>query len=107
MPDWFAAVRGLTLFDLARYADAVEALESVPVQRSSGFLYLAAARAQLGDLTGASEVIAKVKLVKPDLSLRNVIQVLHYARPEAQQHLIDALRKAGLPEQYVRPLRAS
>ncbi|WP_292279567.1 hypothetical protein [Mesorhizobium sp.] len=52
-------------------------------------------------------MIAKVKLVKPDLSLRNVIQVLHYARPEAQQHLIDALRKAGLPEQYVRPLRAS
>jgi len=107
VPDWFAAVRGLTLFDLARYADAVEALESVPVPRSSGSLYLAAARAQLGDLTGASEVIAKVKLVKPDLSLRNVIQVLHYARPEAQQHLIDALRKAGLPEQYVRPLRAS
>jgi len=44
-------------------------------------------------------VIAKVKLLKPDLSLRNVIQVLHYARPEAHQHMIDALRKAGLSEE--------
>jgi adenylate cyclase len=107
VPDWFAAVRGLTLFDLARYADAVDALESVPAQRSSGLLYLAAARAQLGDLAGAGKVIANVKMLRPDLSLQNVIQIVHYARPEAQQHLIDALRKAGLPEQSVRPLQAS
>jgi adenylate cyclase len=98
VPDWFAAVRGQTLFDLERYGEAVEALESVPVHYSSGFLYLAAARAELGELVGASEVIAKVKSVKPDLSLRNVAQVLHYSRPEARDHLINALRKAGLPE---------
>jgi adenylate cyclase len=98
VPDWFAAVRGQTLFDLERYQEAVAALEGVPVHYSSGFLYLAAARAQLGDLIGASEVIAKVKSVKASLSLRNVAQVLHYARPEARDHMINALRKAGLPE---------
>jgi adenylate cyclase len=97
VPDWFAAVRGQTLFDLERYQEAVAALEGVPVHYSSGFLYLAAARAQLGDLIGASEVIAKVKSVKADLSLRNVAQVLYYARPEARDHMINALRKAGLP----------
>ena len=98
MPDWFAAVRGQTLFDLERYQEAVEALESVPVHYSSGFLYLAAARAQLGNLIGASAVIARVKSVKPDLSLRNVAQVLHYARSEAREHLIESLSKAGLTD---------
>jgi adenylate cyclase len=98
VPDWFAAVRGQTLFDLERYEEAVEALESVPVLYSSGFLYLAAARAQMGDLAGASEVITKVKLVKPDLSLRNVKQVLHYALPEARERLIESLHRAGLAD---------
>jgi adenylate cyclase len=98
VPQWFTAVRGQTLFDLARYAEAVEALESVPVHYSSGFLYLAAARAQLGDSVGATEIVDRVKFVKPDLSLQNVIQVLQYARPDSRQHLLDALRKAGLPE---------
>ena len=98
VPDWFAAVRGQTLFDLERYQEAVEALESVPVHYSSGYLYLAAARAQLGNLIGASAVIARVKSVKPDLSLRNVAQVLHYARSEAREHLIESLSKAGLTD---------
>jgi adenylate cyclase len=98
VPDWFAAVLGLIHFDLEHYAEAVEALENLPLHYLNDILYLAAARAQMGDGPGAAQAIAKLRISRPDLSLRDVARVIRYRDPEPQQRLTDGLRKAGLPE---------
>lgn len=96
VPDWFGAIRGHILFDLKCYQESVEALESLPIHYHAGFLYLAAARAYLGDKVGAAQAIAKVHELRPGLGLRDAVRVLPYSQPQAQEHFLDGLRKAGL-----------
>jgi adenylate cyclase len=98
VPDWFVLIRGQALFDLKGYAEAVEALGGLPLHYHSGYLYLAAARVCLGDAQDAAQVIAKVRELRPGLSSREVSRALRFADNQAQTHLIEALRKAGLPE---------
>ena len=98
VPDWFSAVRGQVLFDLERYVEAVEALDALPMHYQSGTLYIAAARAFLGDGPGAVREVAKAREARPGLSLRDVARVIRYANDGAQRHFMDGLRKAGLPE---------
>jgi adenylate cyclase len=97
VPEWFASVRGLVQFDLERYAEAVEAFENLPLHYLNGLLYLAAARAHIGDRLGAAQVIAKLRMSRPDFSLRDVGSVIRYRDPEPLERLVDGLRRAGLP----------
>ncbi len=98
VPRWFEIVRGEILFDLQRYADAIGALESVPQHYVSGHLYLAAARACQGDLSGAALVAAMARKFRPGLTLREVTHLYRYADRNAREHFIEALRKIGLPD---------
>ena len=98
VPDWFAAIRGHILFDLRRYADAVKEFESLPLHYSAGLLYLAASHVYLGHGPAAAQMIAKLRDLRPSLSLRDVARVFHYVNSEAQEHFMDGLRKAGLSE---------
>lgn len=98
VPDWFATVRGSTLFDLERYAEAVESFESLPPHHVQAWLYLAAACAQIGDANGTEHALAKLRELRPDISLKDVANFTRYADPKLQEHFVEALRKAGLPE---------
>jgi adenylate cyclase len=98
VPDWFAVVRGHILFDLERYAEAVGALENLPRHYFTSLLYHAVALACSGKGPGAAQVIAKVHELRPGLSLREVAHVIRYEHAHAQQHFMEGLRKAGLPE---------
>ncbi len=98
VPRWFEIVRGETLFDLKRYADAIAALESVPQHYVSGYLHLAAARACLGDLSGAALIATRAREFRPSLTLRDVAHLYRYAKRDAQEHFIEALRTTGLPD---------
>jgi hypothetical protein len=58
-------------------------------------VFLAAAYAQAGQLEYARREVARLLEDKPDASLR---ERNHYANEEMWAHLLDGLRKAGLPE---------
>jgi len=98
VPDWFATVRGLTLFDLERYAEAVESFESLPPHYVEAWLFRAAACAQIGDANGAEQAMIRFLELRPDISLKDVAHFTRYADPKLQEHFVEALRKAGLPE---------
>jgi adenylate cyclase len=96
VPRWFEAVRGQVLFDQKRYHEAIKALEGVPEHYVSGLLHLAAARAMLGDTSGASAVIVRALALRPGLSLAAVTGHFRYMNAEAHGHCVEALRRAGL-----------
>jgi adenylate cyclase len=98
VPDWFATVRGSTLFDLKRYAEAIESFENLPPHHVEAWLYFAAACAQIGDTNGTKLALAKLRELRPDISLKDVANFTRYADPKLQEHFVEALRKAGLPE---------
>jgi TolB-like protein/class 3 adenylate cyclase/cytochrome c-type biogenesis protein CcmH/NrfG len=87
---------GAVLFMNRQYEKAIEPLEKA--RESSYFAreYLAMAYAQLGRLDDAKAEIAGLL---PDTNLSWYrVSYAHYKREEDRAHLLDALRKAGVPE---------
>jgi len=95
-PHWFWRIRGGILLDLRRYSEAVEALDSMPQKDHFAYLLLAAAHAHLGHASFAVQALRRARKLKPNISLRELVAVLPYARREALDPLLDGLRKAGL-----------
>ena len=97
---------GISLYLSGRYQDATEFLEG---KRRWGALYSAAANAQLGYLEeaqkafqsfiGSMQVEARER-GKPEPSPKNLldIELADLRRESDRIHLLDGLRKAGLPE---------
>ena len=96
VPRWFSAVKGEVLFDLKRYAESLKALEGVPNHYVSGRLHMAAARAKLGDTTGAAAELARARAMRPEMTLEKVARRIRYSNGDAQAHFIEALRLAGM-----------
>lgn len=97
-PSWFWRVRGGILLELARYREAVEALDNMPQKNHFAWLQLAAAYAHLGHTFFATQALTKVRELRPGTSLQELIAVVPHARREALDPLLDGLRKAGLAE---------
>jgi adenylate cyclase len=57
-----------------------------------------AACAQIGDVSGTEKALSKLVALRPDLTLNKVANLYGYKTPARQEHLVTALRKAGLPE---------
>jgi TolB-like protein/Tfp pilus assembly protein PilF len=95
---WYWDLRGLALYHLRRYADALSAFERI----SSGPVYIdrfrAACHAQLGQLDEAHAIVAQALTRDPDFSLRQFALVEPYKSRADLDHMIDGMRKAGLPE---------
>jgi len=98
VPDWFAVVRGHTLFDLKRYREAIESFQNLPPHHVEAWCYLAAAFAQIGDTNGAEQALSKLLELHPDISMKVVTSFRRYEDPDMHAPLVSALRKAGLPE---------
>ena len=97
-PHWFWRVRGGVLFQLRRYAEVVDAINSITHKDLTAHIYLAAAQTYLGNAASAAEALALAKELQPDLSLQQLSKVSPQSDKEALDHFIDGLRKAGLPE---------
>jgi adenylate cyclase len=100
-PEYYAGQLGIIFFDARRYGDAVRAFESArnldpPLWR----LYLAASHAALGHHGVAHSTISNLLASEPGAT------VAHYTGPTSapyrndldREHLVQHLRKAGLPE---------
>jgi adenylate cyclase len=81
--------------------------EAVPLLREYGsrapnvqivHIWLAAAYAQLGQLAEARMEAAEVLRMNPDFTIARWKVTAVYKNPEDAEHLLDGLRKAGLPE---------
>ena len=83
-----------------RYAEAVpslrECVSRTPNHRAAR-LWLAAAHGQLGQLAQARTHVAEVLRIEPGCSLSRVRGLIVYRNEEDADHLLDGLRKAGLP----------
>jgi TolB-like protein/DNA-binding SARP family transcriptional activator/Flp pilus assembly protein TadD len=94
-PTWFWEVRGHIFYHLKRYDEAIAALRSVRADPFWIHVFLAAAYAQAGQLENARREVARLLEDKPDASLR---ERNFYANEDMWAHLLDGLRKAGVPE---------
>ena len=94
-PTWIWEVRGVTLYHLKRYDGAITALRSVQTRHFLVSMHLAAAYAQAGEVDDARRELANYLLLKPNNSLANIAPKIEQV---LRDHLLDGLRKAGLPE---------
>jgi adenylate cyclase len=92
---------GLANYLLKRYGDAVywwrESISRQPRQQWP-YVLLAATYAQLGQLAEARAAAAEVLRINPGFTIESSKRILVFKNPKDAEHLIDGLRKAGLPE---------
>ena len=96
-PDWYSWNFGLAHYTMHEYADAIANLkaEDLPVQFQ---LYLAASYAQLGRLEEARAKVQKILEQDATVTIESWAKDEPDANAADLAHLIDGLRKAGLPQ---------
>jgi tetratricopeptide (TPR) repeat protein len=106
---WFPWIKGLAYFTLRRYGVAIATFKQIPEPHNEVRGYLAACHAYLGNSAEAHAVMEEfLRVAEADMSVfpgrrlkdwddywRNTCW---YRRQEDHDHLMDGLRKAGLPE---------
>ena len=95
---WIWEVRGLVLFHMRRHEEAIVALRNISVLQPYTPAMLAAAYAQAGRIDDARREMAAFRAVAPNMTTHDLENSGVYAKPALAKQLIDALRKAGLPE---------
>jgi TolB-like protein len=97
-PVWFWNYRGLALFEARRYEEAIRALSHLTTLYRWDYYYLAAAYAHLGLNERARSSAAEILRARPDFALAQVGITEPFKDPADLEHLLDGLRKAGLPD---------
>jgi adenylate cyclase len=100
-PHFAPLIAGIAYYLLKEYSEAQlwlrEAAGRAP-NHQYGHAFLAATYAQLGRVEEARAEAAEVLRVNPKYTIRMQKQVSILKRAEDSDHLVDGLRKAGLPE---------
>ena len=97
-PAYIWEVRGETLYFLKRYDEAIASLRKLRGDHYWGPMFLAAAFAQSGQMAEARRELAALLKAKPTTTLRTLVKGLRYADSSMTDHVLQGLRKAGLPE---------
>jgi len=100
-PHFAPLIAGIAYYLLKEYQEAQRWLREATGRAPNhqyGHAFLAAAYAQLGRVEDARAEAAEVLRVNPQYTLGTQKQVSILKRAEDSDHLIDGLRKAGLPE---------
>jgi adenylate cyclase len=98
LPGWYWELRGLALYHLRRYEEAANAFERIPAGPPWYDRFRAACYAQLGRLAEARASAAEALRKDAAFTLRGFAVVEPYKSQADLDHMIDGLRKAGLPE---------
>jgi TolB-like protein len=98
LPVWCIEERGVALFALRRFAEALSALGAMPFQTFRSRCYEAACRVSMGDQAGARQAISKALQIHPTLTASEFRQRETYQDREQRSHLHDLLLAAGLPK---------
>ena len=97
LPVWCVEERGVVLFALGRYAEAIESLGRLPYQTSRARLYRAAALGALGRADEAGRLVREAIAGKADLTFALFTKGEYYRDPEISGALARLLQEAGLP----------
>ena len=95
-PDWYWSDLSLALYATRRYDEAIEALRRMARLGYWQWARLAACYAQLNRMGEAANSAAEVNRLRPGFSIANI--QLPYRKPADAAHVLDGMRKAGLPE---------
>jgi TolB-like protein len=97
-PSWYWVELGVAHFIAHQYAEAVDALGQSATLSDWGHACLAACRACLGEIDEARRQAEETLRLAPDFSIAVVSTRVPLQRDADRQHLLDGMRKAGLPE---------
>ena len=97
-PLWYWESYGMALYHLRRYDDAVAAFHKVGLRHPWTHADLAAGYAMAGRIDDVAEHMAAFVRLWPSVSLRDWATSEPYKDKASLDHLLDGLRKAGLPE---------
>jgi adenylate cyclase len=97
-PDWYWELRAIPLLQEKRYEEFLEGSNHISRHQVWHYPYLAIAYAHLGRIEEAKASAAEVLRLKPDFTAKWIIAMEPYKNPADLEHLLDGLRKAGLPE---------
>ncbi|MEQ1956854.1 adenylate/guanylate cyclase domain-containing protein [Mesorhizobium yinganensis] len=97
LPVWCVEERGVVLYALGRYAEAVESFGRLAFQTNRSRLYRAAALAALDRSAEAQRIIREAVGGKPELTVSGFTRGEHYRDPETARELGRLLRESGLP----------
>jgi adenylate cyclase len=100
-PSQFSGMMGFANYMLKRHAEAVRVLRECALRRPNvqwPHVWLAAAYAQLEELEEARAEAAEVLRINPGFTIEGRRRFFAFKDPKDIEHLIDGMRKAGLPE---------
>jgi TolB-like protein len=97
-PYWFWRVRGGILFDLRRYAEAIESFQNMPEKDHLSNAQLAAAYAHAGEAANAAAATAQAREICPSLTVGMLAALFPIVEKHPLEHLLGGVRKAGLAE---------
>jgi len=98
LPAWHWETRGVALFVERRYEEFIAAMRRKSLMEYYDHAYFAVAYAYLGRDEEARAEVAEVLRKKPDFSIRAYAKLEVYKNPADRDHLLEGMRKAGLPE---------
>jgi TolB-like protein len=97
-PAWHWQIRGIALLHARRYQDVIDSLSRMNRLHAWDHAYIAACHAYLDRAAEARAAAVEVLRVDPRFSVSRYAQVEAYTSPADLKHLLDGMRKAGLPE---------
>jgi TolB-like protein/class 3 adenylate cyclase len=97
-PSWLWPIIGVAHFMARQYDEALAALERSTEAPYWAHLYMAASHAMLGHDERARRHAADTLRLKPDFTISSAIERQPLRRDSDRAHLLEAFRKAGLPE---------
>jgi TolB-like protein len=95
---WYFEIQGISLYQLRRYAEAADAFERMMAAPNHIDRFLAACYAQLGRMDEARAKAAEALKRQPGFTIRRFAQIEPYKSQADLDHMIEGMRKAGLPE---------
>ncbi|MGA7277890.1 MAG: adenylate/guanylate cyclase domain-containing protein [Desulfocapsaceae bacterium] len=99
LPVWCLEERGIALFALERYKEALQALGEMSFQTFRSRCYEAACRMALGYLTEASIAIDQALLIHPTLTAAEFFYFEAFKNKDQKANLQNLLEASGLPVQ--------
>jgi adenylate cyclase len=97
-PNWYRENEGHILYHEQRYEEAIRAWGRATARRPYVYRFLAACHAQMGRLDEARALVDQSLRLQPRFSLRAWAIFEPYLHRTDLEHMLDGLRKAGLPE---------
>jgi adenylate cyclase len=98
LPVYCLEEKGVALFNLGKYEEAISALDSLAYQTFRSRGYVSACAAAVGDRERSRNAVAEAISISPDLSVSKFLKAENYRYPEDVDRLRKLLAEAGLPE---------